>query len=109
MVKANAAARNRQGANGEFLMGKPTRQEFEEALEEAKRMREQGADPHHVAKALLNMNYQRGFLAEVLHAAENYLQSGMAEREHTLLVKAIEKAREVDDQGAHRERPALGL
>lgn len=108
-MKANAAAPNKQGPNGENLMGKPTSQELEEALQEAKRMREQGDDPHHVAKALLNMNYQRGFLDEVLHAAENYLQSGMAEREHTLLVKAIEKAREVDDQGAHRERPALGL
>jgi len=33
----------------------------------------------------------------------------MAEREHTVLVRAIEKAREVDDFGGHRERPALGL
>ena len=90
-------------------MGKPTKEELGEALKEAQRMREQGEDPHHVAKALLNMNYQSGFLGEVLQAAENYLQSGMAEREHTLLVKAIEKARAVDDLGAHRARPALGL
>jgi len=90
-------------------MGKPTEEEFGEALKEAQRMREQGEDPQHVAKALLNLNYQNGFLNSVLHAAEHYLQSGMAEREHTQLVKAVEKARAVDDLGAHRERPALGL
>jgi hypothetical protein len=90
-------------------MGKPTEEEFGEALKEAQRMREQGEDPHHVAKALLNLNYQSGFLIGVLQAAENYLQSGMAESEHTQLVKALEKVRAADDLGAHRERPALGL
>jgi hypothetical protein len=90
-------------------MGKPTKEELADALKEAQRMREQGEDPHHIAKALLNINYQSSFLGEVLRAAENYLQSGMAEREHTLLVKAIEKARAVDDLGAHRSRPSLGL
>ena len=90
-------------------MGKPTEEEFAAALKEAQRMREQGEDPHHVAKALLNLNYQSSFLGGVLQAAENYLNSGMAEREHTVLVRAIEKAREVDDFGRHRERPALGL
>lgn len=90
-------------------MGKPTQQELAGALQEAQRMREQGEDPHCVAKALLNLNYQSGFLVNVLQAAENYLQSGMAEREHAELVRAIEKYRAVDDIGAHRERPALGL
>lgn len=90
-------------------MGKPTEEELGEALKEAQRMREQGEDPHHVAKALLNLDYRNGFLNSVMRAAENYLNSGMAEREHTQLVKAIEKAREVDDIGSNRERPALGL
>jgi hypothetical protein len=90
-------------------MGKPTQRELDEALQEAKRMREQGEDMHHLAKTLLNLNYQNDFLLKVLRAAENYLQSGMAETEHMQLVKAIEKARTVDDLGAHRERPALGL
>jgi len=90
-------------------MGKPTEEELGVALKEAQRMREQGEDPHHVAKALLNLNYRNGFLIGVLHAAENYLQSGMAEKEHTQLVIALDKAREADDLGAHRERPALGL
>jgi hypothetical protein len=90
-------------------MGKPTQEELEEALQEARRLREQGKDAHHLAKALLNLHYQNGFLRGVLHAAENYLQSGLGETEHTQLVKAVEKARAVDDVTAHRERPALGL
>jgi predicted transcriptional regulator len=90
-------------------MGKPTKQELEQALNEAQRMREQGQDPHHLAKALLNLNYQSGFLVKVLQAAENYLNSGMAEAEHTQLVKAIETARAVDALSAQAERPALGL
>jgi predicted transcriptional regulator len=90
-------------------MGKPSKEEFEEALEEAKRMREQGQDTHYLAKALLSLNYRGGFLVKVLQAAENYLNSGMAEAEHTQLVKAIETARAVDAPGAQAERPALGL
>ena len=90
-------------------MGKPTENELTAALNEAKRMREQGDDPHFVAKALLSLNYRQGYLLEVLHAAENYLHSGMAEHEHTLLLKAVEKVRELDDRGDHREAPMLGL
>lgn len=90
-------------------MGKPTEEEFEEALTEAKRMREQGADVHHVAKALLNLNYRSEFLVQVLHAAEAYLHSGLAEAEHTRLLRAVERARAADDLGAHREPDTLGL
>ena len=90
-------------------MGKPTEEELEEALKEAQRMREQGEDPQHVAKALLNLNFQSSFLNSVLQAAEHYMQSGMAEREHIQLVRAIEKARTVNDLDTHRERPTLKL
>ena len=90
-------------------MGKPSENELAAALNEAKRMREQDDDPHFVAKVLLNLNYMHGCLMEVLHAAENYVNSGMAEQEHTLLLKAIDKARNADDRGGHREPPTLGL
>lgn len=93
----------------ETMMGKPTQEEFEAALSEAKRMREQGEDAQHLAKAFLNLNYHSELPRNVLHAAEIHLQSGMAEREHTQLVKAIEKARAADDLGAHPERSAPGL
>ena len=35
-------------------MGRPSKEELASALAEAGRMREQGEDPHHVAKCLLN-------------------------------------------------------
>ena len=39
-------------------MGMPTEAELREALAEAARMREQGEDRHHLAKALLNLEYR---------------------------------------------------
>ena len=90
-------------------MGKPTDDELEMALTEAKRLRESGEDTHCVAKALLNCHYQHSYLLDVLHAAEHYLHSGMAELEHTRLKRAIEKAREIDDRTAHREHETTGL
>lgn len=80
-------------------MGKPTKEELHEALETAAQMREQGDDPHYVAKALLNLNYHMTHLEKVLHAAELYLR-GMGEHEHTVLVKAIEN---VHRENAHTE------
>lgn len=73
-------------------MGTPNRKEFEEALAEAARMREQGEDPHHVAKALLNLNYRLHALENVLEAAQHFLHSGLAPHEHTELLKAIAAA-----------------
>ncbi len=90
-------------------MGKPTENELEAALAEAKRLRESGEDTHFVGKALLNCHYQSAFLLDVLHAAENYLRSGLAEQEHTRLKLAIDKARKVDDHSSHREHEITGL
>jgi hypothetical protein len=90
-------------------MAKPTQEELEQALTEAKLMRERGEDPCYVAKALLNCHYQSGFLREVLQAAQEYLRSGQTETCHTRLVRAIEKVRQVEDRDAHTESPSLGL
>lgn len=90
-------------------MGKPTDQELETALSEAKRLRESGQDAHFLGKALLNCHYQNQFLLEVLHAADHYLRSGMAEAEHTRLLRAIDKAHQADNRSAHREQSTTGL
>jgi len=90
-------------------MGKPTQQELETALAEARRLRESGADSHFLGKALLNCHYQNNFLLDVLRAAEHYLRSGMAEAEHTPLLRAIDRARQADDRGAHKEQETIGL
>ena len=90
-------------------MSKPTEQELTMALDQAKYLRESGQDTHFLGKALLNCNYQMSVLLEVLHAAEHLLNSGMSQTEHTRLLKAIEKARQVDDYASHREHTDLGL
>ena len=90
-------------------MSRPTEEELEKALSTAGHMRETGDDPHFLAKALLNCHYRNGYLQDVLHAAEEYIRSGLAEREHTRLVKAIEKARAAENRSAGVEPPSLGL
>lgn len=90
-------------------MSKPSEEELQLAMQEAMRMREQGEDPHFLAKSLLNCRFQYTYLEQVLHAAENYLNSGLGEREHSILLKAIEKARQVDERSAKREHRDFGL
>jgi len=74
-------------------MGVPTTEELQTALTEAARMREQGEDPHHIAKALLNHNHRIDLYEKAIHAAELYLRSGNASQEHTKLIRAIEAAK----------------
>lgn len=90
-------------------MAKPTEEELQKALQIATRMRETDQDPYFLAKSLLNHNYRLGYLEEVLHAVERYLHSGLAEREHTLLVKAIQKAKAADERTAGGEHIDIGL
>ncbi len=90
-------------------MGMPTLEELNEALTEAARMREQGDDPHHVGKALLNLHYRTRLLEDVLHAAERFLHSGMAAQEHQQLQRAIERVRSAVDRTAAVERDQFGL
>ena len=90
-------------------MSKPTQEELELALATARMMREQSDDPCFMAKALVNCQYQSSFLREVLQAAQEYLRTGQSESAHTRLLRAVEKARQVDDRDTHVERPSLGL
>lgn len=85
-------------------MGVPSKQELEQALSEAVRLREQGEDPHHLAKTLLNHNYRIEQLEKVLHAAEVYLHSGHGGHEHSVLLRAIETAKQAStDSDQHNE------
>lgn len=92
-----------------FEMAKPTKEEFEKAIKKAQQMRELGQDPDYLGKSLLNLNYRIGYLEEVYRAIERYLRSGMAEREHTLLLKAVEKARYSDERTSAGEHTDFGL
>ena len=88
---------------------KPSQEELQMALIEAKRMREQGDDAHHLAKSLLNLNYRQQYYDALLQAVEHYIHSGQAEHEHTVLIKAIEQVRQVDERSAGLEHQDLGL
>jgi L-fucose isomerase-like protein len=81
-------------------MAMPTEEELKIALAEAGRMREQGEDPYHIAKALLNSHYQQEQLRKVLKAVEQYFHSGMAVQEHQKLRQAMDKARVAIDRTA---------
>ena len=90
-------------------MGKPSEEELKTALSEASRMREQGDDPHFVAKTLLNTYYLSKYLEKVLHAAEHYLHSGQAVHEHTQLIKAIDDYRAVEKRTAGEDNENFSL
>lgn len=90
-------------------MGVPTQDELQEALNEAARMREQGDDPHHLAKTLLNHHYQIEKLDKVLRAAELYMHSGHAGTEHAALIRAIEAAKKARSDTEDHEQLDYGL
>ena len=90
-------------------MGVPTAEELQTALQEAARMREQGDDPHHIAKALLNHNYRIEKLEKVMHAAELYMRSGEGGHEHAELVRSIKAAKYASTSTADRDELDYGL
>jgi len=90
-------------------MSKPTEEELTAALSLAREMREQGKDPHFIARSLLSHHYRIGYLEEVLHAVERFLHSGMAETEHQHLLKTVERARQAELRTAQQESSDLGL
>ncbi len=84
-------------------MGKPSEQELAEALTEAARMREQGEDPHFLAKSLLNLNYRLRYLQRVLQAADTFLHYGQEAKLHTELLRAIDEAKQVEAEAPEPE------
>jgi hypothetical protein len=90
-------------------MPKPNEEELDNALKMAVQMREKRIDPFFVAKTLLSHNYRIKHLEEVLKAADRYLNMGMAERERTQLLKAIENAKDAESHTSQQERESFGL
>ena len=90
-------------------MGVPTNEELKTALDEVARMREAGEDPHHIAKVLLHHHWLIEQLEKVVKAADLYLHSGHGSREHTLLVKAIENAKNANRASTDHDRGEYGL
>jgi len=74
-------------------MGKPTKEELEQALAEAGRMREKGEDPDHLAKCLLNHDYRLKQFEQLYEMIEHYIHSGQSDIEHGKLLRLLEKIR----------------
>ncbi len=90
-------------------MAKPSDKEIDTALKMAIQMRESRMDPFFVGKTLLSHNYRIGYLENVLRAADRYVNMGMADKERTDLVLAIEKAKDSEFHTAQQERESFGL
>lgn len=74
-------------------MGRPTKEELATAIAEAGRMREQGDDPHFIAKSLLNHDYRLKLFEQLYQSVEHYLRSGQSETEHSKLMRILDKIR----------------
>lgn len=77
---------------------KPSREEFETALQAAERMRRQDLDPHHVAKVLRYLQARNESLEDLLVHADRLVRFGLAEQELTALKRRISRLREDDER-----------
>jgi hypothetical protein len=90
-------------------MGMLSESELKEALAAAAHMRETGQDPHQVARALLNLNYQNRQFHHLLEALEHYMHSGMATLELQRLRLSIDKTKDSISRTGHIEEEKFGL
>ena len=90
-------------------MPKPTDEELETALKKAVEMRENDDDPFNMAKCLLSHNYRIKHLEDVLAIADRYCNMGMAQRELTHLVRAIDKAKNTESYTSQSTQERFGL
>lgn len=88
-------------------MGRPTKEELEQAITKAISMRESGQDADYIAKSLLNHHYRLGKAEQVIDAIKHYIRSGSATIEHARLLKALENWDQVESELT--ERQSFGL
>ena len=88
-------------------MGKPSKNELEQALTKAGEMREHDQDPDFIAKSLLSLNYRFDVWQKVVAATKLYLHSGQNATEHSRIIKALREAERLDDINQDDEN--LGL
>ena len=90
-------------------MPKPTDEELEIALKTARSRRENGDDPFNLAKCLLSHNFRMKHMEQVLAIADRYCNMGMAQRELTHLVRAIDKAKNAESYTSQTQEERFGL
>ena len=90
-------------------MGTPSKEQLDQALATAISMRENGHDPHFVAKSLLNCHYRLEHLEAVFKLVQDYLRAGQDEQIHARLVKSIDHYRELEQHTAAEDHLRFGL
>ena len=90
-------------------MTRPSEEELESALALAAQLCDENNDPDLIAKSLLSEHYRAEYLQEVFSAADRYINHGMAESERTHLLRAIERAREMEAHSTRQNHEDFGL
>ena len=82
---------------------KPTKEEFDTALDAAERMWQRDLDPHHLARVIRYLYQRNQELEGLLTRADRLVRFGMAERELAALKQTINRLREEDADEADSE------
>ena len=91
-------------------MAKPDASDFHQAFETAKELTADASGVGMLARCFLYLHDRNVHLEEVYEQIENYLNSGMAEREHARLVMALDHARDAQHRQGHEDSDEpLGL
>ncbi len=76
---------------------KPTDEQFATALGAAEAKHVDDRDPKFIARSLLYLAQRRAVLEQVLTLADRFLRAGQDEQNHALLLKAILKAKRMEE------------
>lgn len=87
-----------------IIIKKPSAEQIDAALAAAKKLRETD-DPDSVGHYLLYLHDRSQHLEEVYTQVYHFLHSGMAAREHSVLLRTIEKA----EKAAHPHEDAAAV
>jgi hypothetical protein len=91
-------------------LAKPNANDLHRALEVARQLAGDDTDEGVLARSFLYFHDRNVGLEDVYEHVENYLNSGMAEHEHTRLLASLEHARAADQNREHADRDeTLGL
>ncbi|HSC75721.1 MAG TPA: hypothetical protein VLB90_05740 [Pseudomonadales bacterium] len=87
-----------------IIIKKPSQQQMDSALAAATRLREK-EDPEALGHYLLYLHERSQHLEDIYAHVQHYLRSGQAAREHSMLLRAIEKA----EKAAHPHEDAAAV
>ncbi|MDX1593860.1 MAG: hypothetical protein R3298_06400 [Gammaproteobacteria bacterium] len=87
---------------------KPTEEEHAAAFAALEKIREAG-DPDHIAKTMAYLQYRVEILENLAVHAVRYVHFGLDEREHSRLIKAVDRLREFNAKQSGEEPEEMGL